>query len=448
MEILTPPHDDMTEKSLLGSMLLSQEAIEDVIDIISPKDFYQLKHQKIAEKIFELYHKKENVDLVTLASAFNGNLDEIGGLMYLTELVNSIPTTQHAPNYARIVLETSKVRSLVQVLGEAKEKAFKREYDDFNEFVNETEKSIFEVNRNSSEKSFSSSKEILLSHADNIINRSASNGITGLSTGLKLLDAYTAGFHPSQLIIVAARPAMGKTAFALQISKHVAKKYNETVALFSLEMSKESLIERMIVNEMQIDSNALRLGLINKNDEELQKLMMGIGKISEYPLEINDDGLISVSEMRKQCRKLKAEKGLSMIVVDYLQLMSGKGENRNAQITEISRGLKLLAKEFEVPVIALSQLSRAVEHTNDKRPGLSHLRESGAIEQDADVVLFLHRPEYYEPNNMELKGLAEIIIAKQREGATGILEIAWKGEYQRFYDLSKLQEVEPKNGPW
>ncbi len=441
MEMMkTPPHDMRAEQSVLGAMILDKEAILDIVEIIKAEDFYRNAHKELFDSIMTLYEKNEPVDMVTLADelASREALDNIGGIEYLNDLTTAGIITGNAKYYAKIIEEKSMLRRLISAsseildLGYSTEKAV--------DVLEIAEKSIFDISQKKARDGFSSIKEILIETYEQIEKAYESEeSITGLSTGFRDLDHKTSGLQRSDLILVAARPSMGKTAFSVNLCQNVAtQNEGSSVAIFSLEMAKAQLVQRMLATQAGVGLGKIRNG--DLTPEDWAKLASASAPLSQAKVYIDDTPGITVMEMRAKCRRLKMEQGLDMIMIDYLQLMSGggKGDNRQQEISEISRGLKGLAREMDCPVIALSQLSRAPELRADHRPILSDLRESGAIEQDADIVMFLYRDEYYF-NDSEKKGIGEIIIAKQRNGETGTVELAWLGDLVKFVNLEREQ---------
>ena len=432
-----PPHSIEAEQSVLGSMLLDRDAISTASEVLQGEDFYRPDHKAIFEAIVELYNKSEAVDLVTLKNKIeeNGVLEQIGGLKYLSRLATSVPTSVHINEYSKIVEEKAILRRLIKVSQNISDLGFDGQ-EDLDVIMNTAEKDIFSLMQNRRTEDFSHIKDILLDSFDKIEATSANQEtVTGIATGFLDLDIKTSGLQPSDMVLIAARPSMGKTAFALNIVQHAALREQIPTAIFSLEMSKGQLVNRMLCVEAMVDAQRLRTGTLEKDD--WVKIARAMGDLSEAPIYIDDTPGISMMDMRAKCRKLKLEKGLGLIAIDYIQLMSGSGnESRQQEISQISRDIKSLAREMQAPVIALSQLSRAPEQRADHRPMLSDLRESGAIEQDADVVMFLYRDEYYHPDT-EAKNQAELIIAKQRNGPTGTVNLAWLGQFTKFANLSQ-----------
>lgn len=435
-----PPHDIEAEQAVIGSMLTDQEAVYAAIEKLKPEDFYREDNKQIYTAILNIYNKAEPIDIITLKAELSsmGKLDAVGGLEYIVELPEKVPTTANVDRYIKIVEEKSLLRNLIRAANEILSSGYAQE-DDVENIVDHAEKKIFDVMQKKSQKGYTTIKDVLVesfTKLEELYNQK--EHITGVPTGFAELDKKTAGLHGSELILIAARPAMGKSAFALNIGSYAATRANVPVAIFSLEMSKEQVGNRILCSEALVDSNNVRTGELN--DEELGKLAETSGELSQAPIYIDDTPGISVMEIRAKCRKLKLEKNIGLVIIDYLQLIQGSGKtsSREQEIAEISRSLKILAKEIEVPVIALSQLSRAVEARPDHRPMLSDLRESGSIEQDADIVMFLYRDDYYNEDS-EKKNIAEVIIAKQRAGSTGTVELAWLGKYTKFANLEKYR---------
>lgn len=435
-----PPHDIEAEQAVIGSMLTDQEAVYAAMERLKPEDFYREDNKQIYTAILNIYNKAEPIDIITLKAELSsmGKLDAVGGLEYIVELPEKVPTTANVDRYIKIVEEKSLLRNLIRAANEILSSGYAQE-DDVENIVDHAEKKIFDVMQKKSQKGYTTIKDVLVesfTKLEELYNQK--EHITGVPTGFAELDKKTAGLHGSELILIAARPAMGKSAFALNIGSYAATRANVPVAIFSLEMSKEQVGNRILCSEALVDSNNVRTGELN--DEELGKLAETSGELSQAPIYIDDTPGISVMEIRAKCRKLKLEKNIGLVIIDYLQLIQGSGKtsSREQEIAEISRSLKILAKEIEVPVIALSQLSRAVEARPDHRPMLSDLRESGSIEQDADIVMFLYRDDYYNEDS-EKKNIAEVIIAKQRAGSTGTVELAWLGKYTKFANLEKYR---------
>jgi len=433
-----PPNSTEAEQSVLGAMLLDKEAISTATELISGEDFYREAHKEIFEAIVDIYNRGEPVDLITLTEKLKtrNTLDVVGGITFLTNLMDSVPATNNVKYYAKIIEDKSLLRRLIKASSEIISKSYEASLDT-GEIIDDAEKGIFNISLNRSTQGFTHVKNILSVNFDKIEELYLNKGkITGVPTGFNDLDGKLSGLQRSDLVLIAARPSMGKSSFMMNIVQYAAVRENVTTAIFSLEMSKEQLTQRLLCAEALIDAHRLRIGDIN--EDEWVKLARAMGPLSEAPIFIDDTPSISITEMRAKCRRLKLEQNLGLIVIDYLQLMQGKSssESRQQEISEISRSLKALAREINVPVVALSQLSRAPEMRADHRPILSDLRESGAIEQDADVVMFLYRDEYYHPDS-EKKNIGEVIIAKQRNGPTGTIELVWLGQFTKFVNKEK-----------
>lgn len=434
-----PPHDLEAEQAVLGSMLTDKDAVISAIETLRPEAFYREDNRIIYEAILNLYNNSEPIDIITLKAELEslGKFEQVGGLEYLASLPDKVPTTANVQKYINIVEEKGILRNLIRTANEIINLGYDPT-EDVEDIMDNAEKKIFNIMQNKNQKGYTPIKDVLVesfNQLEELYNRK--QHITGVPTGFSELDYKTAGFHGSDLILIAARPAMGKSAFALNIATNAATKANVPVAIFSLEMSKEQMVNRMLCSEAMVDSNKVRTGKLEEDD--WVKLAGTIGPLSEAEIYIDDTPGISVMEIRAKCRKLKLEKNIGMVVIDYLQLVQGSNRrigSREQEISEISRSLKILAKELDVPVIALSQLSRAVEQRPDHRPMLSDLRESGAIEQDADIVMFLYRDDYYNEES-EKKDIAEVIIAKHRAGSTGTVELLWLGSYTKFVNLEK-----------
>ena len=420
-------------------MLTDRDAVISAIEILKEEDFYREDNKAIYTAILNLYNRAEPIDIITVKSELEsmGKFEQVGGLEYLAELPEKVPTTANAMKYIKIVEEKSTLRRLIKTANEIIELGYSPT-EDVEDIMEGAEKKIFNIMQEKNQKGYAPIKDVLVesfTKLEELYNRK--QHITGVPSGFTELDYRTAGFHGSELILIAARPAMGKTAFALNIATNAAVKANVPVAVFSLEMSKEQLVNRILCSESMVDSNKVRTGKLEEDD--WTKLAGAIGPLSEAEIFIDDTPGINITEIRAKCRKLKLEKNIGMVVIDYLQLIQGsnkRGGSREQEISEISRSLKILAKELDVPVIALSQLSRAAEQRPDHRPMLSDLRESGAIEQDADIVMFLYRDDYYNQDS-EKKDIAEIIIAKHRGGSTGTVELLWLGSYTKFVNLER-----------
>lgn len=434
-----PPHDIEAEQAIIGSMLTDKEAVIAAVEILKDTDFYREDNKTIYSAILNLYNRSEPIDIITLKAELKsmGKLEAVGGLEYIAQLPDRVPTTSNVEQYVKIVEEKSMLRSLIKVADEV----ITLGYDPMQEvenIIDAAEKKIFDVTQKKNQKGYASIKDILVDtfiELEKLYNQK--EPITGIPTGFLDLDYKTAGLHNSDLILVAARPAMGKSAFALNIATNAAVRAKVPVAIFSLEMAKEQMTNRILCSEAMVDSNKVRTGKIE--DDDWAKLAAASGELSESGIYIDDTPGISIMEIRAKCRKMKMEKNIGLVVIDYLQLVQGsskRGASREQEIAEISRSLKILAKEINVPVIALSQLSRAPEQRPDHRPMLSDLRESGSIEQDADIVMFLYRDDYYNEDS-EKKNIAEVILAKHRSGSTGTVELLWMGNYTKFANIAR-----------
>lgn len=437
-----PPHDIEAEQAIIGSMLTDKDAVIVAVEVLQEQDFYREDNKIIYSAILNLYNRAEPIDIITLKSELKsmGKFEAVGGLEYIVQLPDKVPTTSNVEQYIKIVEEKSMLRALIKTADEL----ITLGYDptqEVEQVIDTAEKKIFQVMQKKNQKGYSSIKDILVdtfTQLEQLYNQKES--ITGVPTGFVDLDYRTSGLHNSDLILVAARPAMGKSAFALNIATNAAVRAKVPVAIFSLEMSKEQMTNRILCSEAMVDSAKVRTGKID--DDEWAKLAATSGELSEAGIYIDDTPGISIMEIRAKCRKMKLEKNIGLVVIDYLQLVQGsnkKGGSREQEIAEISRSLKILAKEIDVPVIALSQLSRAPEQRIDHRPMLSDLRESGSIEQDADIVMFLYRDDYYNEDT-EKKNIAEVIIAKHRSGATGTVELLWLANYTKFANIERYRE--------
>ncbi|MBY2477335.1 replicative DNA helicase [Clostridioides difficile] len=442
MEDMTriPPHSVESEQSILGSILLDKDAIITVTETIKPDDFYKEAHKIIYECMITLSNKGEPIDLITLTEELRkqGHLNDIGGISYITSLSTIVPTTSNVKYYADIVKEKSVLRKLIKASNEIINLGYSGATK-IEDVLEQAEKSIFDISQEKTSDDFKSINLVLMDAYD-MIEKLYTNksDVTGITTGFKDLNKKINGLQRTDLILIAARPAMGKTAFSLNLVQNAALKGDASVAVFSLEMSKEQLVQRMLSSQSSVELKKIKTGTLNDND--WPRIIDAMAVLSDAKIHIDDTPGIKISELRSKCRKLKIEKGLDLVLIDYLQLMEGEGNNesRQQEISKISRSLKVLAKELNCPVVALSQLSRAPEQRADHRPMLSDLRESGAIEQDADIVMFLYRDEYYHADS-ESKNIGEIIIAKNRHGETGSVELVWLGEVQRFGD--KLRDL-------
>jgi replicative DNA helicase len=432
------PHSEAAEQSVIGSMMMDKQAILTASEIVTREDFYQQQYGILFEAMVELYNAGKEVDPVTLQNHLREKKvpKEISDMEYVRDLLNVVPTSANIKHYAEIVAEKATLRRLIRAAEEVTNNCYMDDQP-LEQLMEESEKKMFQVFQQKNASDFEPIKSIVMKTLDTIEKASHTSGnVTGHATGFTDLDFKTSGMQPSDLILIAARPSMGKTAFVLNIAQYMAFHHGKHVAIFSLEMSKQQLVTRMMSMESHVGSQSLRNGKLK--DDEWKQLIETAGVIGESNLIIDDTPGITIREMRSKCRKYKLEHGLDIIMIDYLQLMSGSGgkssESRQQEISEISRSLKGLARELNVPVIALSQLSRAVESRPDHRPMLSDLRESGAIEQDADVVMFLYRDDYYHKDS-ENKGICELIIAKQRNGPIGTVNLAWLPEYTKFANV-------------
>ncbi|CAM4375704.1 replicative DNA helicase [Paenibacillus endophyticus] len=437
-----PPQNLEAEQAVIGAILLQSEALITAMERVRSEDFYSGPHRQIYEAMVEIAENNQPVDLVTLTAHLQDQhlLEEIGGVSYLAKLANSVPTAANVDYYAQIVEEKSMLRRLIRTATNIVSDGYANS-DDVGVLLGDAEKQILEISNRRSGSGFISIRDVLMEVFEKVEQLyQDKGGTTGIPSGFTDLDRMTAGFQRSDLIIVAARPSVGKTAFALNVAQNVGVRARETVAIFSLEMSAAQLVQRMICAEANVDAQRMRTGHLEGDDWE--KLTMAIGSLSEAQIFIDDTPGITVAEIRAKCRRLKKEKGLGMIMIDYLQLISGRGkagENRQQEVSEISRTLKQIARELEVPVIALSQLSRGVEQRQDKRPMMSDLRESGSIEQDADIVSFLYRDDYYDKES-EKKDIIEIIIAKQRNGPVGTVELVFLKKYNKFVSIDRAHQ--------
>ncbi|QPQ32997.1 replicative DNA helicase [Lysinibacillus sp. JNUCC 51] len=440
-----PPHNREAEQSVIGAIFLDPQSLITASEILLADDFYQNAHKKIFETMLRLSDQGKAIDVVTVTEELSAKkeIEDVGGLSYLLELANAVPTAANVAHYAKIVEEKALLRRLIRVATKIVEDGYTRE-DEVEALLGEAEKKMMEVANRKNAGDFKHVKDVLVETFDNIEQLQSQKGdVTGIPTGFRDLDNITAGFQRNDLIIVAARPSVGKTAFALNVAQSVAVQARENVAIFSLEMGAEQLVMRMLCAEGNIDAQVLRTGALTT--EDWGKLTMAMGSLSNSGIFIDDTPGVRINEIRAKCRRLAQENGLGMILIDYLQLIQGSGkpgENRQQEVSEISRSLKGLARELKVPVIALSQLSRGVEQRQDKRPMMSDLRESGSIEQDADIVAFLYRDDYYDKES-ESKNMIEIIIAKQRNGPTGTVTLAFKKEFNKFINVDWSQMPPP-----
>lgn len=443
-----PPQNVEAEQSVLGSLLLDKDAIIRIADTLKPEDFYRTDHQQIYLAMLSLFEKRMPIDVVTLSDELerNGHFESIGGATYLTTLVNSVPTASHVAHYAEIVQQKATLRRLISAAGQISQLGFDED-GDASTLLDRAEQSLFAVSQKYLKQNFVPIKEVLAESFERIDEMHKNKGVLrGVPTGFRDLDNLLSGFQDSDLVIIAARPSMGKTAIVTNIAAHAAIKENRSIAFFALEMSREQLADRLISLESGVDSWKIRTG--NLSDEDFPKIGFAMGTLAEAALYIDDSPSLNVMEIRSKCRRLQMEKGLDLVVVDYLQLMEGRNRssdnNRVQEISEISRSLKTLAREINVPVIALSQLSRAVEARPDKRPMLSDLRESGSIEQDADVVIFIYRDDYYH-KDAENKGITELLVRKHRNGPIGDVELLFIPEQTRFRSVDRKRGAPPSH---
>ena len=438
-----PPQNIEAEQAVLGAMLINEKIIPEILEIIDDTYFYKEAHRQIFSVIVELFHDRKNIDIVTVADVLKKRkkLEEVGGVVYLTNLVDNVPVASNAVSYAKIVKEKGILRALInssfQILSlcyEAKE--------DASSILDKSERLIFEISDRRIEGGYVHIKEIIKSSIELIDSLyQKKSHVTGLPTGFKEFDIKTSGLHPGDLIVIAGRPSMGKSAFVTCLAEYIGVECNIPVGFFSLEMSKEQLVQRFLCSYAKVDAHKLRTGFLSPSDWPL--LTSAAGKLSEAPLFIDDTPAINIFELRAKARRMRSHHNIQLVIVDYLQLIRGSGrpESRQQEISEVSQALKALAKELDVPVVAVSQLSREVEKREDHRPRLSDLRESGAIEQDADLVVLLYRDDYYDPDS-EKKGIAEVNIAKQRNGPTGVIELGFVREYMKFVNLDFVHSEE------
>ena len=436
MEGRVPPHRAEAEKSVLGAAMLSKDALFDVMEVVKPADFYDENHKEIFQAMIDLNRKNAPVDALTVAEELKkrNSLEMVGGRAYIASLSSMTPTTSNAMEYGRIVAEKASVRRLIETADDIVTKGYDGTMD-ANQMLDYAESGIFEISQARQKGQYSHIRDVLVENLA-IIDRAEQmdGGLTGITTGFSKLDEMTSGMQKSDLIILAARPAMGKTAFALSLARNAAVKGKASVMIFSLEMAKEQLTQRLLSMESKVDLQTLKTGRLERRDWD--DLNVALDILSNSNIHIDDTAGISIMEMKSKCRRLKAEAGLDLVIIDYLQLMNpeGKADSRTQEISVISRNLKLLARELDCPVLVLSQLSRAPEQRTDHRPMLSDLRESGSIEQDADIVIFLYRDEYYNKEDTEKPGECEVIVAKHRSGPTGSVDVAWIERYTQFKD--------------
>lgn len=450
METRLPPQNIDAEKSILGGLMLEQEAWDEVSEILAEDDFYKPAHKKIYSAIRELHKREMPSDLVTVSNLLmeKGELETLGGAAYLAEMIDQTPSTANIASYAKIVQEKALLRKVIQSSQEFVDKAYTQEFENMDSFLDSLEARVFQLAESKTTSGLTDASELVKLSLEKIENLYASKlSITGVPSGFNDLDDLTAGFHPGELVIIAARPSMGKTAFSLNIAQHAVMKENKKIAYFSVEMGKEQVMVRMLASSAKIRLGDLRIGRID--DLAWPRLINTAAALSETGLFIDDTSGVSPFDIRAKCRRMKAKYGLDMIMIDYLQLMSMKQrfDNREREVSEISKLLKSIAKELAVPVIALAQLNRGVEGRSDRRPMLSDLRESGSIEQDADVIMMLYREDYYDKNNPDIRGVAEVIIAKQRNGPTDTVRLRWIPEYGVFDNLVKGPDTPMPDAP-
>ena len=441
MQERIPPHSADAERSVLGAVMLNKDALFDVLEILTPDDFYSDINKEIFDAARELNRRSEPVDILTVSEELKSRkkLEMVGGRSFVASLAADVPSTANAQSYARIIKEKAVLRKLITVSSDIVDKSYNSKTE-ASKVLDFAEQGIFDIAKLTQKKDYTQLKDVFWTIMDEIDEMSRNQGgLRGLTTGFKDLDAKTSGLQRSDLIIVAARPSMGKTAFVLNVAQQSAIKAKANVLIFSLEMSREQLGQRLLSIESNVELSKIKSGDLSRDDWE--SLNIGIDRLANTNIYIDDTPGISSLEMKNKCRRLKAEKGLDLIIVDYLQLMTsdGRSEGRQQEVSTLSRQLKQLAREMDCPTIVLSQLSRAVEQRQDHKPQLSDLRESGAIEQDADVVMFLYRDEYYNPESTEKPNTCEIIIAKQRNGPTGSVDLTWLGKYTKFADRSPMK---------
>jgi replicative DNA helicase len=434
-----PPQNLEAEQSVLGGIMVDPEALDRIVDIINEADFYKAAHKVIFNVVMSLRQKNQPVDLLTVTSALrdSGNLDMVGGTAYIASIIDSTPSSANISYYAELVRDKATLRRLIDTCSQILERAYAQEFDEMDKFLNEAEAEVFQVAQKSKKSGLLPAGQIIKASLDKIeqlYNQKAA--VTGVSTGFVDFDKMTSGLQPGDLVIIAARPSMGKTAFALNIAQHAALREKKSVAFFSLEMGREQVMMRMLASEAKVNLSDLRTGRVP--DSFWPRLINVASKFSEAPLYIDDTSGISPYEVRALCRRLKAQRNIDLIMVDYLQIMDlkSKVESRERAVAEIARTMKSLARELNVPVVVLSQINRGVEGRTDRRPMLSDLRESGAIEQDADVVAMIYRDEYYDRDSQDNKGMAEVIIGKQRNGPVGVCKLAFMSQYGTFANLA------------
>lgn len=453
MSTRIPPQNLDAEQSILGGLMLDREALDQVGDMLMAEDFYKPSHQKIYNAIKELHNKSQPIDIITVTNILQaeGSMDMVGGPEYLISLLDKTISSANIASHAKIVKDKATLRRLIHINSQLIEKAYDQNFVDVESFVDQAESEIFKIGENKTQTGLVGSMEIVKASIQKIEELYKNKAeITGIGTGFKKLDEMTAGLHPGEMTIIAARPSMGKTAFSLNIAQHVALRLKKTVAYFSLEMGKESMMMRMLSAESKVSMSEIRNGRIQ--DSAWPKLINAASALSEAPIFIDDTAGISPFEIRSRARRLKAEHGLDVIMIDYLQLMSMKQKfnSREQEVAEISKSLKAIAKELQIPIIALAQLNRGVEGRTEKKPMLSDLRESGSIEQDADVIMMLYRDDYYDKENPEKQGHAEVIVGKQRNGATGPVKLRFDAQYNRFRDAEyegQAPQMPPPQAP-
>ncbi len=449
MSTRIPPQNLEAEQSILGGLMLDREALDQVGDMLRAEDFYKPAHQKIYDAIKELHGKSQPIDIITVTNVLQaqGHMDVAGGPEYLISLLDKTISSANIVSHAKIVRDKATLRRLIQTNSQLIEKAYNQDFVDVESFVDQAESEIFKIGENKTASGLVGSMEIVkasIQKIEELYKRKAD--VTGVGTGFTELDKMTSGLHPGEMTIIAARPSMGKTAFSLNIAQHIALRLKKTVAYFSLEMGKESMMMRMLSAESKVNMSEIRNGRIQ--DSAWPKLINAASALSEASIFIDDTPGVSPFEIRSRARRLKAEHGIDVIMIDYLQLMSMKQKfnSREQEVAEISKSLKAISKELQVPIIALAQLNRGVEGRADRRPMLSDLRESGSIEQDADVIMMLYRDDYYDKDDPEKQGHAEVIIGKQRNGATGTVKLRFDAKYNRFRD-AESQAVSPMAPP-
>lgn len=450
MSIRIPPHNIEAEQSILGGLMVDPFAWDQASSILTEEDFYKVAHRKIYLVIAELYAKNQPIDIITVSNLLTDKkeLDAIGGASYLAEVMNSTPTAAHIESYSKIVHEKALLRKLIHMSSEIAEKSFGESYESVEKFLDEVEGQIFAITEKKKTQGLVGAAELIKDSMNRLTDLFEKKvDFTGVTSGFTQLDKMTSGFQPGELTIIAARPSMGKTAFSLNVAQNVVLREKKSLAYFSVEMGKEQLMMRLLASEAKVNLSDLRVGHLS--DNAWPRLIDKASKMAEARLFIDDTSGISPFEIRAKCRRLKAQHGLDMIMIDYLQLMDLKQrvESRERAVSEISRTLKAIAKELQVPVVALAQLNRGVEGRSDRRPMLSDLRESGSIEQDADVIMMLFREDYYDRENPEVKGLSEVIIGKQRNGPTGTVRLKWEAQIGRFSNLEEGRGEHPLPPP-